>query len=114
MELKIIRSDDLATHVALVGKLDLAGVQQIEMKFTAGVAARGKPAVVDLSETTYLASLGLRILLTTARALSGKGVKMVLLNPTEPVLQVLQLSKFDAIMPVETDLNRALATAGVK
>ncbi len=114
MELKIIRSDDHVTHVVLAGKLDLAGVQQIEMKFTAVVASRGKPAVVDLSETTYLASLGLRILLSTARALAGRGAKLVLLNPTEPVLQVLQLGKLEAIMPVETDLAHALATAGVK
>ncbi len=114
MELKTIRSDDQVTHVALVGKLDLAGVQQIEMKFTAAVASRGKPAVVDLSETTYLASLGLRILLLSARALSGKGAKMVLLNPSAPVLQVLQLGKIDAIMPIETDLAKAMAAAGVK
>ena len=114
MELKIIRSDDQVTHVALVGKLDLAGVQQIEMKFTAAVASRGKPAVVDLSETTYLASLGLRILLLAARALTGKGAKMVLLNPSAPVLQVLQLGKIDAIMPIASDLAGAMAAAGVK
>jgi anti-anti-sigma factor len=114
MELKIIRSDDQVTHVALIGKLDLAGVQQIEMKFTAAVAARGKPAIVDLSETTYLASLGLRVLLTTTRALIGKGAKLVLLNPSAPVLQVLQLGKLDAILPIAADLPAALATAGVK
>ena len=114
MELKIIRSDDQATHVALIGKLDLAGVQQIEMKFITSVATRAKPAVVDLSETTYLASLGLRMLLSSARALTGKGAKMVLLNPSAPDLQVLQLGKLDAIIPVETELARALATAGVK
>jgi anti-anti-sigma factor len=114
MELKIIRSDDQATHVALIGKLDLAGVQQIEMKFITSVATRAKPAVVDLSETTYLASLGLRMLLSNARALIGKGAKMVLLNPSAAVLQVLQLGKLDAIIPVETELARALATAGVK
>ncbi len=114
MELKIIRSDEQVTHVALNGKLDLAGVQQIEMKFTTVVASRGKPAIVDLSETTYLASLGLRVLLLAARALTGKGVKMVLLNPSPAVLQVLQLGKIDAIMPIATDLPGAMAAAGVK
>jgi len=109
MELKTIRSDHQLTHIALIGKFDLAGVQQVEMKITAGVAARGKPAIIDLSETTYLASLGLRVLLTTARALAGKGTKLVLLNPSAPVLQVLQLGKLDAILPIETDLPRALA-----
>lgn len=114
MELQTIRADDSATHVALIGRLDLAGVQQIEMKFTTLLAARGKPAVVDLSQTSYLASLGLRVLLTTARAVSGKGNKLVLLNPSPEVLQVLQLAKIDAIIPVETDLTRALTLAGVK
>ncbi len=114
MDFQVIRADDQATHVALLGKFDLSGVQQIEMKFTAMVAGRGKPAVVDMSQTTYLASLGLRVLLTTARALAGKGAKMVLLNPSPEVLQVLQLAKIDVIVPVETDLTRALTLAGVK
>jgi len=114
MELKILRSDDQVTYVALVGKLDLAGVQQIEMKFTAATASRRKPVVVDLSEMSYLASLGVRVLLSTARALSAQGLKMVLLNPQPAVLQVLQLGKLDSIIPVETDLGRALALCGVK
>ncbi len=114
MDLTPIRVDDQVTHVSLIGRLDLAGVQQIEMKFTAQVVSRGKPAIVDLSQTSYLASLGLRVLLMAARALSGKGQKLVLLNPSPEVLQVLQLGKIDAIVPVETDLSRALALAGVK
>jgi anti-anti-sigma factor len=114
MDITPIRVDDQVTHVALVGRLDLPGVQQNEMKFTAQVVARGKPAIVDMAQTTYMASLGLRMLLMAARALSGKGQKLVLLNPSPEVLQVLQLGKIDAIIPVETDLTRALATAGVK
>lgn len=114
MDITTIRADDQVTHVALVGKFDLAGVQQNEMKFTAQVVSRGKPAIVDMSQTTYMASLGLRMLLMAARALSGKGKKLILLNPSPEVLQVLQLGKIDAIIPVESDLARALDIAGVK
>lgn len=114
MELKVHRKDDQVTHLALTGRLDVIGVQQIEMHFTVHTVSHRKPTVADLAEVTFLSSLGVRMLLTSAKALSAHNAKLVLLNPSPQVLQVLELGRLTAIMPVETDLDRAFALLGVK
>ena len=109
MELEIKNQSDQITHLALRGRLDTAGVGEVELGFTAHTVPRAKPLLLDMSEVTFLASLGLRMLLTVARALDRRGVKMVLLNPQPAVRQVLGLSGFDHLIPVRNDEGTALA-----
>ena len=108
-----IRDSDQVTHLAIVGRLDALGVQQIEMHFTVHTVSHRKPTVADLAEVTFLSSLGVRILLGSARALAAHGTKLVLVNPQPQVLQVLQLGQIVAIIPVETDLAAAFISLGV-
>jgi anti-anti-sigma factor len=108
MELRMLREDDELTHVALVGRLDLAGVQEIEVPFTAHTATRRKPTLVDLSQVTFVVSLGLRMLMGVAKALSLHGAKMVLLKPQPPVEATLKVVAFHHLMPIEHDSVRAL------
>lgn len=69
MELKVIKADGDYTHVALCGRLDIDGVTSVEMNFTNVVSAKGKPAIVDMTEVSFIASLGMRMLLSAAKAL---------------------------------------------
>ena len=62
-----------------------------------------------MSEVTYLASLGLRMLLTVAKALKLRGAKTVLLSPQPAVRQVLSLSGYDQVIPVYNDEGTAVA-----
>ncbi len=108
MELKVIRQDDHMTHLALSGRLDLNAVEEIGLKFTATAVSRRKPTLIDISEVEYIASLGLRMLLTAAKSLDRYGVKMMLLSPQPDVEEVLKTVGFDKIMPVEHEKERAL------
>ncbi|MEJ2229902.1 MAG: hypothetical protein P8X46_01815 [Nitrospirales bacterium] len=49
----------------------------MELQFTANTIAQRKPTLVDLSELEYIASLGLRMLITAAKALLRHGLKLV-------------------------------------
>ena len=40
MEIKVIKTDEDLTHLALIGRLDLLGAEQVELKFTAFVVTR--------------------------------------------------------------------------
>ncbi|MGB7292877.1 MAG: STAS domain-containing protein [Thermodesulfobacteriota bacterium] len=108
MELRIIKQDCDLTHLALVGRIDLKSLEALDNRFTALVVARRKPALVDLSEVDFLASIGLRMLLTAAKALSSRGSKMVLLSPQPVVEEVLRTVGFDKIMPIRHDYNKAI------
>ncbi len=88
--------------IQLEGRLDIAGCQEIEIKFPAMAASPKKYIVVDLSGVTFLTSIGIRLLLTTARSVKGRGGKLVLFSPDPNVLRVLEIG----------GINNLIATVG--
>lgn len=113
MELEIVAKSDSFTQVALRGRLDTAGVDRIEARFSAALA-RAAHGVVDLSQVSFLASLGVRMLLTTAKMLARRGAKLVLVAPQELVHEALRFSSIDEILPVVPDLAAARAALGLE
>ena len=107
MDLRVETGSSGIPRVILNGRLDISGVQQIDLKFTAATSAQRKSVIVDLSELEFLSSIGIRMLLTNAKALQGFGSRMVLLNPTEMVATVLKTAGIDLIIPIEKDLTAA-------
>jgi anti-anti-sigma factor len=95
--------------VILAGRLDSAGVDLIELRFGAVVVPAGKNTVVDMTEVSFLASLGVRMLLSTARALSRKGAKLVLFGASPAVMEVIDTMGFNDIVPVTPSESEALA-----
>ena len=95
--------------VILAGRLDSAGVDLIELRFGAVVVPAGKNTVVDMSEVSFMASLGVRMLLSTARALSRKGAKLALFGATPAVMEVIETMGFNDIVPVAPSELEALA-----
>jgi anti-anti-sigma factor len=109
----LVTADDAHTHVQVIGPLDLAGVQAIELKFTAHTASRRKHAIVDISQVAIIASLGMGMLLQVARALAANRAKLVLLAPTPQVEGALRTAKLDMLLVLAPHLDAAHAHAGV-
>ena len=86
--------------VFLKGRLDIAGTQSVDLKFTTMTSTRRQPVMVDLSEVDFISSIGLRMLATNAKALNGSGAKMVLVNPQKVVADVLRQSGMDQLIPI--------------
>jgi anti-sigma B factor antagonist len=95
--------------IALAGRLDSAGVDVIETRFTAATVPVGANIVVDLSQVAFLASLGVRMFISTTRALSWKGAKMVLFGANPAVMETIETMGFDDIVPVVPSEAEALA-----
>jgi len=93
--------------ILLNGRLDMQGTGEIELKFTAYAATQKAGVVVDLSQVSFLASIGIRLLLTSARAVQQRGGKMALLNPISSVADVLAISGIRTIIPVFYNLDEA-------
>lgn len=95
--------------VVLAGRLDSAGVDIIETRFTAGIVPAGAHTVVDLTEVVFLASLGVRMFISTTRALAWKGGKLVMFGATPPVMETITTMGFEDIVPVVETESEALA-----
>jgi anti-anti-sigma factor len=109
MEMHISELPAGVTCVALNGRLDAPGADAIGLRFTAAAAAEARPVVVDLSGVSFIASMGIRLLISAARALHLKGGKMALYGAQPLVQGVLDDAALDQIIPVEPTQADALA-----
>lgn len=107
--LVVIVSDDVHTHVQIIGPLDLVGVESIGLRFTASTGSRRKHAIVDMSQVPFVASLGIGLLVQVARALAASRCRLVLLNPTPLVEKPLRAAKLDSLIPIAQQLEEAHA-----
>jgi anti-anti-sigma factor len=96
-------------RVVLVGRMDAVGVEQIEAQFSGGVVAGGGNTIVDLAEVDFLASLGVRMLISTARALSARGGRLVMVNAVPAVADTIEIMAFDDIVPLAASEPDAVA-----
>jgi anti-anti-sigma factor len=97
------------TKVVLTGRLDTANVNQVETSFIAGTVPKGQHTMIDLTEVTFIASLGIRMLLSAARVLTRRGAKFVMYGPTPAVLDIIETTALSEIIPVLDTEAAALA-----
>jgi anti-anti-sigma factor len=109
MQLNVIRSDDVMTELALVGKLDIAGVHAIDMKFHINTAARRKPTLVDLTQLDMITSLGIGLIISCGRSLMRHGPKMVLFNPNPVVEEAMKSIGLGEAIPMTHSRDEAMA-----
>ena len=69
---------DNLRKIVIVGRLDLAGTDSVAGELEKLTAAPKKGVVVDVSSLKFLASLGIRALLKSAKAVQERGGRMVL------------------------------------
>jgi len=111
MELRILEEGPPA-RVALVGRLDIAEVHQVETRFVAATATQRRSVIVDLSGVSFIGSIGVGMLMGAARALKRHGAAMVLLDPQPFVERVLDLSRITDVVPVVRGMDEALRIIG--
>ncbi len=99
------------TYVALNGRLDLQGTGEIDLQFTSHTVAQRKPTVVDLGGVVFLASIGMRLLVTTAKSLSRFGHRCVLLNPRENVRAALETAGLANMLLIAASESEAFQLA---
>ena len=109
MQLQVIREADDMTELALIGKLDIAGVHAIDMRFHIYTAARRKPTLVDLSQLEMITSLGIGLIISCGRSLLRHGPKMVLVNPQPVVEEVINSIGLGEAIPVVRSREEAMA-----
>ena len=99
---------DVLRRVRLSGRLDVPGTQAISIKFSGLSTAQSKRVVVDLTGITFLGSVGIRELITTAKSLQQRNGRMVIfVGDNAMVAKTLETTGIDALIPLFTDLDAA-------
>ncbi len=109
MKITEIQLDETLTHIALAGRLDAVGIKNEDLKFYAITAGRHLPALLDLSEVSFMSSVGIRMFIKSAKGLYAEEKRMALLNPTDTVRELLEVAGVDELLPIFTDQEKAVA-----
>lgn len=92
---------DNLRRIVITGRLDIAGTESVASKLEELVAAPKKGVVVDLSSLRFLASIGIRALIVSAKVVEQRGGKMVLVvDDGSTVIQSLEVTGVDQMIPV--------------
>ena len=98
MEISVKKINETGLYVKASGKLDIDTSAEYGMKVKDSLDDINE-LILDFSEITYIASIGLRILLELYQQMSKQG-SMKLINVQEPVLNVLKMTGFNKFLSI--------------
>ena len=98
------------TRLKLAGRLDINGAAMAEIPIT--LAAKNcQRLVIDMSEVSYVSSLGVRHLVMAAKTLERTGGRLVLFSVTGEVAEILETMAITDIIPMAASESAALELA---
>jgi anti-sigma B factor antagonist len=92
-----------AQTVALAGEIDVSTALRLEMALEAAIADGARRLQMDLSKTTFMDSTGLASLAAVHRQLRQHGGALTLVNVSDTVRRVLEISAMDRVLMAGTD-----------
>ena len=87
--------------VTLEGELDTAAAADVEKTLQPLYTTSGKDVIIDCKGLEYIASSGLRILISILKGAKAGGSKVVLRNMNEDIKSVFKLTGFINIFEIE-------------
>lgn len=107
MRLQYSDLDSNTRLIKLSGALDFNGVRDVEIDFVRLCTGDNVCVLVDLSKVNYISSIGIPLLVNSAKSLVRQGGKMALLHPQRAVENVLDLTGIALIIPIYSDIKSA-------
>jgi anti-sigma B factor antagonist len=105
-----ISHDDVGDlrRISISGRLDVDGPDSAAEQLVALAKAAKKAVVVDLTSLKFLASIGIRALITSAKAVQARGGKMALVvDRGSTVMMSIKATGIDQFLPVFDDVAQA-------
>ena len=109
MEIRIKEINDVYL-VSIIGKMDSTTAPQAEEEINTLLDKKVEKMVVNLEETTYVSSAGLRVFLATAKKMTAAGGAVKFCTPNDIVKEILDISGFTAILDVKLTEEEAIGS----
>ena len=96
--------DDLKVLVSAEGKLDIYSANDYleEVKKNIKFA---KELILDFTKITYIASIGLRVILELYTTMKDKNANMIIKNVCEDVMNIFKVTGFIDFLNIENDIG---------
>jgi anti-sigma B factor antagonist len=110
LEAELQRVDPTTAVFHLSGRMTLGmRLREVESKITEVIEGGVEKLVLDLSGIEFLDSAGLGALMILYGNMKVRGGQLRLVAPGNKVLEVLKLTHTDSILPIDSNLDAALA-----
>ena len=85
----------------LSGELDTAAAMEVEKTLQPLYESNGRDIIIDCTELEYIASSGLRIMLSILKQAKAHGSRLILRNVNEDIQAVFRMTGFNNIFEFE-------------
>lgn len=85
----------------LKGEMDTAAAVEVEKVMEPLYTSHGKDVIIDCTRLEYIASSGLRILISILKGAKSSGSRVVLRGVNDDIKSVFKLTGFDTIFEFE-------------
>jgi anti-anti-sigma factor len=95
-------------HIA--GEVDIANASSLETEIADAVSNAADGLVIDLTETEYFDSSGIRLLFELHERLSGRRQLLrVVVPPDAVILSALRITEVDQVVPIDATVEDAMS-----
>jgi anti-sigma B factor antagonist len=103
------RVDGKAHVVAVSGEVDLFTAPEFKQRVTAPIGAGIDHVIVDLTQTTFIDSSSLGVLIGAHRRLQQRGGRLVVACDTESILKTFRITGLDGVFTIAASVDAALS-----
>ncbi len=99
------------THVVSVsGEVDLFTAPEFKQRVMAPIAAGVEHVIVDLTETTFIDSSSLGVLIGAHRRLKARGGRLIVACDAEAIVKTFRITGLDGVFRLTDSLEAALGS----
>ncbi len=96
--------------VAVTGRVDGSTAAEFEAALNGVTDAGQFNIILDMSDVDFVSSAGLRVLVNTRKTVTSAGGKLVLAEPSEQVVETLDIAGLDVLFEQFPDRETAIGT----
>jgi anti-sigma B factor antagonist len=103
------RVDGKAHVVAVSGEVDLFTAPEFKQRVTAPIGAGIDHVIVDLTQTTFIDSSSLGVLIGAHRRLQQRGGRLVVACDNEAILKTFRITGLNGVFTIAESVDAALS-----
>ncbi|MCK5310990.1 MAG: STAS domain-containing protein [Desulfobacteraceae bacterium] len=101
-----VSKEELCSIVHVAGKIDAITSEDLEDRLLGIIENGEKQIILDLADTEYISSAGLRVLIVVTKYLYDSG-HFCICNASHNVREIIEMAGFNAFMTLYDDLETA-------
>ncbi|TMJ93964.1 MAG: STAS domain-containing protein [Actinobacteria bacterium] len=111
-DIRTDRIDDSSYVISLSGEVDLYTAPEFKQQLLEVIGQGGKDIVVDLSDTTFIDSTTLGVLVGGVKRLRPAGGQLTLVCSDRNITKIFEITGLDKVFPIYGSRNEAVEQIG--